>query len=117
MAVCHRELDSFLSKFRYLSSAGFKAVISFKSEDFVTRVCLDVELPFVFPPSDLPPPSNVTSSPKFPRTRSPSYYRRRLQRGRSARNRLEEGWNKSMERSCSKSNNVLEAAMPKLLRM
>ena len=70
MVDSNRELDSFLSKFKYLSSVGFKAAISFKSENFVTRVSLEVELPFVLPPWNLPPPSNVASSPKSPRHRS-----------------------------------------------
>ena len=110
MAANIRELDSFLSKFKFLSSAGFKAAISFKTENFVTNVSLDVELPFVLPPCNLPPPFSVFSTPKSRRHRSPSYYRR-LQRRRDARSRSE------VLSSLSDSvvvNNVNDAAMPQV---
>ena len=86
MAASNWELDSFLSKFKYLSSAGFKASIIFKTENFTTHVSLDGEVPCLLPPCNFPPPSNVVSSP---RRRSPAYYRR-LQRRREARTKSED---------------------------
>ena len=96
-AASNREMDSFLSKFKYLCSAGFKAAVSFKSEDFVTRVSMDVELPFALPALNPPPPFNVTT-PKFTRHRSPSYYRR-LRRRRSGRIKSDEIVTEMMETS------------------
>ena len=86
MAASNRELDSFLSKFKYLTSAGFQASISFKTENFTTHISFDVEPPCLLPPCNFPPPSNVVS---FPRRRSPAYYRH-LQRRREARTKLED---------------------------
>ena len=69
----NRELESFVSKFRYLCSAGYKCSLSFSSEKGQTLVCFNAELGFIPPPVDQPPPS----SSSFPsRRRSPSYYRR-----------------------------------------
>ena len=87
-AASNSEMDRFLSKFKYLCSAGFKAALCFKSEDFVSRVSMDVELPFALPPLNLPPPS-IETTPKFARHRSPSYFRR-LQRRRNGRFKSEE---------------------------
>ena len=82
MAASHRELDSFLQKYKYLCSAGFKATVSFASENCCTHVTLEVDLPFLSPPRNSPPP--YTLSPQSPRNRSPSYFRR-LKRRRDAR--------------------------------
>ena len=64
-----------MSKFKYLSSAGFKAAISYKTENFMTNVSLDVELPLVLPPCNLPPPFSVFLTPKSRRHRSIVIYR------------------------------------------
>ena len=82
MAASHHELESFLQKYKYLCSAGFKAHLSFASENCCTRVSLEVDLPFLSPPWNSPPP--FTLSPQSPRNRSPSYFRR-LKRRRDAR--------------------------------
>ena len=82
MAASHRELDSFLQKYKYLCSAGFKATVSFASENCCTHVTLEVDLPFLSPPRNSPPPFTLT--PQSPRNRSPSYFRR-LKRRRDAR--------------------------------
>ena len=81
MAVSHYELDSFLQKYKYLCSSGLRATVTFKSENCNTHVSLEVDLPFLAPQWNFPPP-NFT--PQSPRNRSPSYYRR-LKRRRDAR--------------------------------
>ena len=107
MAASHRELDSFLQKFKYLTSAGFKASISFKSENCCTRVTLDVDLPFLTPPCNLSPPSTPSQSP---RNRSPSYYRR-LRRRHDAREQCFK-MNESEENKCVQPQVVPDAEMP-----
>ena len=114
MATSNQELDSFLAKYKYLCSAGHKASLSFKSENFCTRISLDVELPFMTPPWSLPPPSCVqtpTMSPTSLRHRSPSYYRR-LKRRYDARQKVEEDSNSIVDFG----KKVEEAAMlPKVV--
>ena len=81
MAVSHYELDSFLQKYKYLCSAGLRATVTFKSENCNTHVSLEVDLPFLTPQWNVPPPN---ATPQSPRNRSPSFYRR-LKRRRDAR--------------------------------
>ena len=66
-----REIDSFLSKFRYLCSTGFKASLNISCENGRTVVDLHVDLGCTLPPVGISPPTIAPSmSP-----RSPSYYR------------------------------------------
>ena len=66
------ELNSFVEKFRYLCSAGFKASLTFNS-DGVGHACVSfqVDLGFIQPPSTVPPPTSPLQ-----KCRSPAYYRR-----------------------------------------
>ena len=110
MANSHHELDSFVTKFKYLCSAGFKAALSITTtENCGTHVSLNADLPFIAPPCYLPPPTIVTTSMKSPRYRSPSYYRR-LRRRRNAR--LSLFTNEASEMNSSASIDLNEAAMP-----
>ena len=66
------ELDSFVTKFRYLCSAGFNASLTVKSNgDGRARVSFEVDLGFLQPPLTVPPPVSPV-----PQRRSPAYFRR-----------------------------------------
>ena len=77
-----RELDSLLSSFRYLCSTGYKASLNLTCANGRTVVDFHVDLGFLQPPVEVPPPA--ASSPVQIRHKSPSYYRR-LKRRRDAR--------------------------------
>ena len=107
MATSNQELDSFLAKFKYLCSAGYKASVSFKSENFCTRISLDVDLPFLAPPWSLPPPACVLTpkmSSTSERRRSPSYYRR-------LKRRRDERLKENSDATDDLDKNVTDAAM------
>ena len=76
------ELTSFVTKYRYLCSAGFQAHLSFSCQDGRTHVSLNVDLGILQPPVDQPPPTTALS--KSSKCKSPSYSRR-LQRRRHER--------------------------------
>ena len=81
MAV--HELESFVAKFRYLCSAGYRASLSFNSDaNGNAHVKFEVDLGFLEPPYAVPPPNSAS-----PKKRSPGYYRR-LQRRREEREHL-----------------------------
>ena len=76
------ELTSFVTKYRYLCSAGFQAHLSFSCQNGRTHVSLNVDLGILQPPVEQPPPTATLS--KSSKCRSPSYSRR-LQRRRHER--------------------------------
>ena len=79
------ELNSFVTKFHYLCSAGFKASLTLNSSgDGRARVAFEVELGFLQPPVTVPPPV----SPSSKQRRSPAY-NRRLKKRREARQKLD----------------------------
>ena len=73
------ELEILLSRFRYLSCAGYETSLTLTSVDGHTRVALNVDLGNLPPPIFSPPPSPSRSS-----HRSPSYFKR-LKRRSDAR--------------------------------
>ena len=71
------ELQSFVNKFKYLCSAGYSSLLTFKAENGTTKISFDVSLGF------LPPPPVVSQiSPNKNKKRNASYVRR-LDRRRS----------------------------------
>ena len=72
------ELESFLSKFKYLCNAGYNASLTFKAENGSTDISFNVSLGFIHPPMNYPPPgfSAVSSTKK----RNASYIRRQERR-------------------------------------
>ena len=86
MANCY-ELDSFVTKFRYLCSAGYDATLTLSSEKGQAQVSFNVNLGSLPPPLTLPPPAPIVSSATpCQRRRSPSYYRRLKRRSESRLN-------------------------------
>ena len=79
MASSH-ELENLVSQFRYLCSAGYNAKLNVTSENGRAVVDFHVDLGFITPPLEVPPPASSGS----PRHKSPSYYRR-LKRRRESR--------------------------------
>ena len=78
------ELESFIAKFRYLCSSGYRASLSFNSDvNGNAHVAFEVDLGFIQPPFAVPPPPSTS-----PKKRSPGYYRR-LQRRRQEREQLD----------------------------
>ena len=73
------ELESLLAQFRFMSSAGHKTSLNLSSEKGRVSVSFNVELGFMSPPVEIPPPQSSLTFRK-----SPSYYRR-LKRRRDAR--------------------------------
>ena len=78
--MADQEITSFIGKFKYLSAAGFKATLEFKSDQHGSvSISLTSEVGSVTPLSNQPPPP-----PSFHRRgryfRGPSYGRRQLRR-------------------------------------
>ena len=79
-----KELESFIAKFRYLCSSGYRTSLSFKSDvNGNAHVAFEVDLGFIQPPFAVPPPPSTS-----PKKRSPEYYQR-LQRRRQEREQLD----------------------------
>ena len=96
------ELQSFVTKFRYLTSAGYPTSLSFTSdENRHARVSLEVNLGFIQPPFDFPPPSPPASKNI---RRSPGYYRR-LQRRKESRQQFN-STNDDVETQCLRKNEI-----------
>ena len=68
------ELNSFLTKFKQMCSAGYNATLKLQSENGRATVSFNVDLGELLPP---PPTSN---SEIVRRRRPPGYYRRQLKR-------------------------------------
>ena len=79
MMASGHELEHLLMQFRYMSSAGYKTTFNLSSEKGHVIASFNVDLGFMQPPVDKPPPSSLS-----PIRKSPSYYRR-LKRRREAR--------------------------------
>ena len=76
------ELQSFVNKFKYLCSAGYSSLLTFKAENGTTKISFDVSLGFLPPPISLPPPVVSQILPNKNKKRNASYVRR-LDRRRS----------------------------------
>ena len=70
----HVEIDSFVSKFKMLWSAGVDASLNFESKPGEVFISLNCKVGRVLPPPAVPLSSVV------PKHRSPSYYRRQARR-------------------------------------
>ena len=79
----HLEIDSFISKYRYLCSLGYEASLTLKSNIGQTRINFEVDLGFMPPPFAMPPPATHS-----PRRRSPAYDRRLKRRCASRLNNM-----------------------------
>ena len=100
----YQEIESFISKFKYLCSAGYSSTLSLSSEKGQVSVSFNVNLGFLPPPTGVPPPSSVLS----PRRRSPSYIRR-LKRRKDAREAPECNLNEKQDTvEVSEDTNYLE---------
>ena len=82
----NNDLDGLISNFRYLCCSGYKTSLNISSENGRAVVDFHVDLGFIQPPVEVPPPNASYVSPEpLPKChRSPSYYRR-LRRRRAAR--------------------------------
>ena len=98
--MAHYEIDSFISKFRYLWSAGFKASLTLESSHGEATVTLKAGLGF-----PLPPPQS-----RFDQKRGPSYWRRQDRR-RKARENLQKAEEASID--LFKSSNITEKVVEK----
>ena len=96
------EIESFVSKFRYLCSAGFKASLKLNCEDGHAFISFDVNLGPLPPPLFIPPPVSPVQ-----RRKSPSYYRR-LKRRSDARN---------LDVSTPKSNHIVAEEVTTSMKM
>ena len=72
------EIDSFLTKFKNLWHAGYKASFDLKSENGKAIVTLTADLGYAPPPPAFPPPVQL------PRQRGPAYQRRQERRRQAA---------------------------------
>ena len=96
------EFESFVAKFRYLTSAGYATSLSFTpDENRHARVSLEVNLGFVKPPFNFPPPSPPASKNI---RRSPGYYRR-LQRRKESRQQSN-STNDEVETQCLRTTEI-----------
>ena len=74
--MAHTEIDSFVLKFKYLCSAGFKATLNVEAEDGKASICLKANLGYT--PSSFLHLYHHGPSPRV--HRGPSYYRRQARR-------------------------------------
>ena len=74
--MAHTEIDSFVLKFKYLCSAGFKATLNVEAEDGKASIYLKANLGYT--PSSFLHLYHHGSSPRV--HRGPSYYRRQARR-------------------------------------
>ena len=100
MMASGHELEHLLMQFRYMSSAGYKTTFNLSSEKGHVIASFNVDLGFMQPPVDKPPPSSLS-----PIRKSPSYYRR-LKRRREAR---ESTTIASINEDTEKVSDVIEA--------
>ena len=70
--MAHNEVDSFVTKFKYLWNAGIKATLTIETEDGEASVTLRSSL------GTIPPPFHVRHPPPY--SRGPSYQRRQERR-------------------------------------
>ena len=75
--MAHYEIDSFISKFKYLWGAGFEASLTLEAKKGEASVTLKAGLGFPFPP------------PPFGQKRGPSYWRRQERRRKARENQPE----------------------------
>ena len=76
-----KELESFVTKFKYLCSAGYSTSLSLKAENGIAKISFDVSLGFLPPPTSQPPPQCVNMySPLPSKKRNASYMRRQDKR-------------------------------------
>ena len=73
--MAHIEIDSFVTKFKYLCSAGFRTTLTIEAENGKASVCLKSDL-------DVLPPQYISGKPRHQssRNRGPSYQRRQERR-------------------------------------
>ena len=77
--MADQEITSFIGKFKYLSAAGFKATLEFKSDQHGSvSISLTSEVGSVTPLSNQPPPPPFHRRGRY--FRGPSYGRRQLRR-------------------------------------
>ena len=97
------ELDSFVSKFRYMCSAGYKTSLTFSSENGTAHVRFDANLGFLPPLLSVPPPVSPLQ-----RQRSPSYFRRLKRRSALRQNISSLNGTNSTSMNGEKENDVTE---------